>query len=99
VSNNPLRHLYASKRWKELRLRQLAKEPLCWMCQALDRITPATVVDHYIPHRGDVVLFWRADNLRSTCKCCHDGAKQQLERSGTLRGCDVNGYPLGRSDW
>lgn len=98
MSNNPLHHLYSSKRWKELRLRQLAKEPLCRMCQALGRITAATVCDHVVPHRGDVTLFWHGE-VQSTCKPCHDGAKQQLEKSGTLRGCSVDGRPFGRSDW
>ena len=64
------------------------------MCQAQGRITPATVCDHIEPHRGDVVAFWRGP-FQSLCKPCHDGAKQQHEVTGKMRGCDANGYPIG----
>jgi 5-methylcytosine-specific restriction endonuclease McrA len=63
------------------------------MCAQLGRTTAATVVDHVIPHRGDIGLFWKGA-LASSCKPCHDGAKQQYELTGKLRGCDVDGYPL-----
>lgn len=98
MSNNPLRHLYASKRWKELRLRQLAKEPLCRMCQALGLVVAANTCDHIVPHRGDVEKFWGGP-FQSLCRTCHSGAKQQLEKSGTLRGCSQDGVPFGRPDW
>lgn len=32
----------------------------------------ATVVDHVIPHRGDMELFWDSDNWQSMHKQCHD---------------------------
>ena len=35
-------------------------------------LTPATVVDHVIPHRGDQKLFWDEDNWQALCKSCHD---------------------------
>lgn len=88
------KHLYNTKRWYRLRYAQLSAHPLCSMCAKLGRVTPATVVDHKKPHRGDEELFFDPDNLDSLCKPCHDGAKQQLEKSGVLRGCDLNGVPL-----
>ena len=40
------------------------------------------VVDHIIPHRGDMVLFWDEDNLQTVSKAYHDKVKQSLEKSG-----------------
>lgn len=96
-----------SHRWRVARARFLALHPLCIFCKALGRVTPATVVDHITPHRGDEGLFWDQSNWQPLCKPCHDGAKQALEKSGTLRGSDLGGIPLdvqhpwhreGRSD-
>lgn len=81
-------------RWKRERLEHLRAHPWCVMCEQQGHRTPATVVDHIKPHRGDETLFWDRSNWQSLCKCHHDGAKQRQERSGSLRGCDVNGLPL-----
>jgi 5-methylcytosine-specific restriction protein A len=35
-------------------------------------IRQATVVDHKIPHKGDMKLFWDRSNWQSLCKCHHD---------------------------
>jgi 5-methylcytosine-specific restriction protein A len=91
-------HLYRTSRWLKRRKTQLAREPLCRYCQQLGRITPATVADHVIPHRGDVVSFY-SGALQSLCAPCHSGAKQAEERTGRLRGCDTEGNPVGRADW
>lgn len=88
------KHLYNTKRWHRLRWYQLQKEPCCASCARRKRITPADIVDHIIPHRGDEELFFDADNLQSLCKHCHDSEKQQLEKSGTIRGCDDGGLPI-----
>lgn len=58
--------------WRIARLRFLRNNPLCAECLRQARITPATVVDHIIPHRGDERLFWNQDNWQPLCKCCHD---------------------------
>ena len=34
------------------------------------------------------------DNLQPLCATCHSGAKASFERTGKLRGCDVDGVPL-----
>lgn len=88
------KHLYNTKEWYRLRHHQLRARPLCALCTKLGKITPAVVVDHVKPHRGDQALFFDPTNLQSLCKPCHDGAKQQLEKSGTLRGCGLDGLPL-----
>lgn len=87
-------HLYNSRQWRAKRAGQLRNEPLCALCKQLGRTSIATVADHVVPHKGDVNLFWNGE-LQSLCKICHDGAKKEFEQSGQMRGCDVNGNPLG----
>lgn len=88
---------YNTKLWRSRRADQLQREPLCRFCRQMGRLTPATVADHIIPHRGDLALFW--GELQSLCAPCHSGPKQAMEKSGRIRGCDVNGNPIGRPDW
>lgn len=60
-------------RWRKARLAHLRDHPLCAECQKAGRLTPATVVDHVTPHRGDERLFWDSEgNWASLCKPCHD---------------------------
>lgn len=70
--DNKWLYLYHDRRWLELRAQQLADEPLCINCKIQHRLTPATVADHVIPHKGDPKLFFDLDNLQSLCKPCHD---------------------------
>lgn len=86
--------LYNRKAWHILRARQLRLEPLCRFCAQMGRRTPAVIVDHVEPHRGDETKFFDPANLQSLCKPCHDGTKQSFEKSGHLRGSDVAGIPL-----
>lgn len=67
-------------RWRKERAEYLRLNPLCVMCEAEGRIKAATVVDHKIPHRGDMVLFWDKTNWQSLCKPHHDSHKQRIER-------------------
>ena len=90
----PWRYLYNQKAWHKLRAAQLRDEPLCRMCKASGRLTPATIVDHIIPHKGDEALFYDRANLQSLDKQCHDSAKQRAEKRGVQDiGCDSNGWP------
>ena len=59
-------------RWWRARIDFLQKHPLCAECQREGKLTPATVVDHIIPHRGDQRLFWDEKNWQPLCKDCHD---------------------------
>ena len=64
--------LYSTSRWKAIRLHILSKQPLCTQCMKTKRITPATVVDHVNPHKGNEELFYDKANLQPLCKSCHD---------------------------
>lgn len=93
------RHLYGTARWQATRAQQLAQSPLCALCDELNRITAATVCDHVDGHPADETeeQFWSGP-FQSLCTECHNGAKRQQERSGTLRGCHPDGTPFGRAD-
>lgn len=58
--------------WRRASKAYLKEHPLCAECLLNGKLTPATVVDHIIPHRGDRRLFWDKNNWQSLCKPCHD---------------------------
>lgn len=62
---------YKTKRWQDVRAKQLQKHPLCSECELHGKITEATQVDHVRSHRGDEKLMWDETNLRSLCISCH----------------------------
>lgn len=73
--NRPEWHdMYNSERWRKARLYFLRLHPLCECedCKRLDRLVPATVVDHKVPHKGDYTLFWDTNNWKAMAKRCHD---------------------------
>ena len=86
--------LYNSTAWRKLRAYHLKQFALCELCLQMGHVTPATVVHHIVAHKGDESKFFDRSNLQSVCKTCHDGACQSFEKSGHMRGSDVNGYPI-----
>jgi len=68
-------------RWQQSSKGYLAKHPLCVHCEQQDRVTVATDVDHIVPHRGDMVLFWDRANWQGLCHPCHS-AKTAKEDGG-----------------
>lgn len=69
-------------KWQKAREQYLNANPLCVFCERNGRTTAATVVDHIVAHRGDMVLFWDQANWQSLCKPCHDSVKQAEEAAG-----------------
>jgi len=61
-----------TRRWERARRAFLAAHPLCAECLRQGRTRAADVVDHIVPHRGDMRLFWDMDNWQALCKRCHD---------------------------
>jgi 5-methylcytosine-specific restriction enzyme A len=59
-------------RWQKARKLFLSAHPICRRCEKDGRLTPARVVDHIVPHRGDAVLFWDRSNWAPMCTPCHD---------------------------
>lgn len=85
-------HLYNQRKWQSIRRWQLLKEPLCRFCKEQGRITPATVCDHVIPHRGNQELFVNGP-FQSLCDSCHSNDKQRMETGG-LRIIGIDGWPV-----
>ena len=59
-------------KWQQARKRFLQANPICVRCFDEGRITEATVVDHIIPHRGDMKLFWDKSNWQPLCEHHHN---------------------------
>jgi 5-methylcytosine-specific restriction protein A len=70
-----------NNRWRKASKAYLKDNPLCVHCKKEDRLTPATEVDHIIPHGGDMKRFWDKSNWQSLCKKCHS-KKTALEDGG-----------------
>jgi len=81
VDRSRTSHLYSHRRWRRIRARHLALEQLCRFCLAEGRVTPATVVDHVTPHRGDMDRFWNGER-QSLCATHHSRDKQRAEARG-----------------
>ena len=71
--------------WQKARVKFLREHPLCVMCEDEQKLTPATVVDHITPHRGDQKLFWDESNWQPLCAPHHDSDKQLWEKSRAER--------------
>lgn len=69
--NKAIHNLYDAD-WRRESKAFLAEHPWCAECLKHDVYTPATVVDHIKPHRGDKKLFWDRNNWQSMCKHHHD---------------------------
>jgi 5-methylcytosine-specific restriction protein A len=60
--------------WQKARLAYLREHPLCRSCFGASPqiIRAAEIVDHIVPHRGDLVLFWDQANWQALCPACHN---------------------------
>lgn len=66
------------RRWAKARRVFLGRHPWCIECAANGHMRLADVVDHIIPHRGDMTLFWDQENWQGLCTPCHN-AKTRRE--------------------
>jgi 5-methylcytosine-specific restriction endonuclease McrA len=63
------------RKWEKARADFLVDHPFCRVCGK-----PATVIDHIIPHKGDMRIFWDRKNWQPLCAHHHNSAKQSQER-------------------
>ena len=70
-----IRALYDSAEWKYYRSKFLAVNRKCYACGET-----ATVVDHLVPHKGDISLFWGEGNFLPLCKKHHDQVTNQFDK-------------------
>jgi len=59
------------RHWRRAREQYLLRNPLCVECLEEHKTVAANEVDHVIPHKGDMVLFWDEKNWQSLCKPHH----------------------------
>lgn len=69
--NVDVRRLYRTPRWAAYRARKRDEAPFCVDCEAEGRLVMWTELDHEVPHRGDLELFWDYENLRGRCRTHH----------------------------
>lgn len=69
-------------RWRKARDGYLRRHPLCAYCEREGKVTAATILDHVIPHLGNMQMFWDRDNWQPLCKPCHDVTKAREEGRG-----------------
>lgn len=69
-----------TRAWERARASFLAQHPLCAHCQP--RPVGATVLDHIIPHRGNMSTFWTPENWQGLC-ATHHGQKSRRENGLT----------------
>lgn len=70
-------------RWQKASKAFLARHPFAadYFGEHNGRVFRAEVVDHIIPHRGDMTLFWDPNNWQGLTKADHD-RKTALEDGG-----------------
>ena len=83
---------YRNAIYQRRRKLQLQENPLCERCLNDGLVTPATVTDHVIPHRGDVNIFLMGP-LQSLCYVCHNSLKKREEFRGYQTDIGPDGYP------
>jgi len=58
-------------KWQKASKGFLIKHPLCAEHDRRGEVVAATEVDHIVPHKGDITLFWDRSNWQSLCHSCH----------------------------
>jgi 5-methylcytosine-specific restriction enzyme A len=87
------KHFYDTAFWQRRRKLQLTAHPLCAMCAARGVVTPATVADHLVPHKGNWNLFATGE-LQSLCDSCHNSRKRYVEVRGYSVDVGYDGWPI-----
>jgi len=65
------RALYTTIGWSDMKRNQLRSHPLCAEHGRKGRVVAGSQVDHIIPHKGDLALFFDPSNLQTLCASCH----------------------------
>jgi hypothetical protein len=92
-TDRPWRQWYQLNIWRRRRLLQLRHEPLCAFCIERGVVTPATIADHIVPHRGNWTAF-RLGPLQSLCNDCHVRLKHRLDLHGYSSDIGDDGWPV-----
>jgi hypothetical protein len=77
---------YDTTEWRRMIKEFIAQHPRCIGCAAIGKQTPATIMDHVIPHKGDRSKFFRGP-FQPLCSWCHGSTKRTLERMLEVEEC------------
>lgn len=64
--------LYGTQRWRKLSVAFKRRHPCCSECENNGLVRPTEIVDHIVPAKEDLSLFWEWSNLRALCHDCHN---------------------------
>lgn len=81
---------YRTVAWKQIRMAQLSKEPLCACCSLEGRLSVADAVDHVFPWKMYGQDAFRRNYFQSLCKPDHT-RKTALENKGIFRHYTADG--------
>lgn len=68
--------MYNNTQWREYRKRFIKHNEKCYACGKKTQ-----VVDHLVPHKGDVSLFEKTDNHIPLCASCHNTITTLFDRN------------------
>jgi 5-methylcytosine-specific restriction protein A len=72
--------------WVRASQAYLRRNPVCAICK-VPGLRTKMCVDHIIPHKGDMKLFWDIENWQSLCRHCHSQkTMKELNEIKRLRG-------------
>lgn len=80
-------------RWMVLRNRLRKHARTCAICRE-PFVNEIPVMDHKIPHRGDLKLLLDPMNIQPLHKKCHDSVKKAHEMRGNTKTYGQDGWPL-----
>jgi len=58
-------------KWQKVSRNFRLAQPACNECGVVESLNNM-VVDHIVPHRGDMQIFWDPNNWQSLCRTCHN---------------------------
>lgn len=81
MTGESLYRLYRTVAWRRLREALTQQNPWCAECLKKNINNPWDELDHIVPHRGNLDLFWDRDNLQGLCRTCHANKTWREERA------------------
>lgn len=74
-------------KWRQSSKLYLAKHPYCAECARQGRRELATEVDHIVPHKGDMKLFWDRTGRACAIPATQSRQLRRTEASATAEAC------------
>lgn len=98
VDRRAFNAMYDTKHWKQLRIAQLSRQPLCQACLIRGIVTEAKHVDHLFPWAQIGQEAFKRNLFQSLCHECHT-SKTHLEQRGICRHYNHTITDFALTDW